>query len=65
LQGFTDSQGRTALQLAVKACVDYYWTERRSPDSVRALLGAGASTAGIDLPTGYDELDELLRRCPI
>ncbi len=46
-----DCDGRTALQLAVKACVDSYWTERRSPDSIRALLDAGASTAGIELPT--------------
>lgn len=57
----TDGQGRTALQLAVKACVDSYWTDRRSPDSVRALLAAGASKAGIDLPTGYDEADQLLQ----
>jgi ankyrin repeat protein len=57
----TDAQGRTALELAVKACVDSYWTELRSPDSVRALLEAGASIAGITLPTGYDEIDELLR----
>jgi ankyrin repeat protein len=56
-----DGQGRTALQLAVKACVDSYWTDRRSPDSVRALLEARASTVGIELPTGYDEVDELLR----
>lgn len=55
-----DAQGRTAIQLAVKACVDSYWTERRSPNSVRALLEAGASLAGIELPTGYDEVDELL-----
>jgi ankyrin repeat protein len=38
-----DADGRTALQLAVKACVDSYWTDRRSPDSVRVLLEAGAS----------------------
>ena len=57
----TDGQGRTALQLAVKACVDSYWTELRSPESVRALLEAGASTEGIELPTGYDEIDKLLR----
>jgi hypothetical protein len=56
-----DAQGRTALQLAVKACVDSYWTDRRSPDSVRALLEAGASAEGIELPTGYDEIDVLLR----
>lgn len=57
-----DGQNRTALQLAVKACVDSYWTFRRSPDSVRALLDAGASPAGIKLPTGYDEIDRLLSR---
>ncbi len=57
-----DGDGRTALQLAVKACVDSYWTERRSPESIRALLEAGASTAGIELPTGYEEADNLLRR---
>lgn len=55
-----DGQDRTALQLAVKACVDSYWTELRSPESVRALLEAGASTEGIELPTGYDEIDKLL-----
>jgi ankyrin repeat protein len=56
----TDAQGRTARQLAVKASVDSWWTNRRSPDSVRALLEAGASTSGIKLPTGYDEIDRLL-----
>jgi hypothetical protein len=49
-------------QLAVKACVDSYWTERRTPDSVRSLLEAGASIDGIELPTGYDEIDKLLSR---
>jgi ankyrin repeat protein len=57
-----DGQGRTALQLAVEACVDSYWTERRSTDPIRALLKAGASAAGIELPTGYDGADQLLRR---
>lgn len=57
-----DGQGRTALQLAVKACIDSYWMERRSPDSVRALLEAGASIEGIELPTGYDEIDQLFRQ---
>jgi ankyrin repeat protein len=56
-----DGQDRTALELAVKACVDSYWTELRSPESVRMLLEAGASTEGIELPTGYDEIDKLLR----
>nr|UXE44873.1 hypothetical protein Hi04_10k_c3826_00010 [uncultured bacterium] len=57
-----DGQGRTALQLAIKACVDSHWTDLRSPDSVSALLGAGASTKGIELPTGYEEIDSLLQR---
>jgi ankyrin repeat protein len=57
-----DGKGRTALALAVRACVDSYWTERRSPDSVAALLAAGALLSGIQLPSGYDEVDQLLRR---
>jgi ankyrin repeat protein len=56
-----DGKGRTALVLAVKACVDSYWTERRSPDPVRALLQAGASASGVAFPSGYAEVDELLR----
>ncbi|MGQ0737292.1 MAG: hypothetical protein ACT4QD_27055 [Acidobacteriota bacterium] len=57
-----DGKGRTALALAVRACVDSYWVERRSPDSVAALLEAGASPAGVAYPSGYDEVDLLLRR---
>ena len=56
-----DGAGRTPLALAVKACVDSYWTSRRSPASVEALLRAGASTAGVAFPSGYDEVDDLLR----
>jgi ankyrin repeat protein len=56
-----DAKGRTALGLAVKACVDSYWTDRRSPESVAALLGAGAGMMGIEIPSGYEEVDELLR----
>jgi len=55
-----DKNGQTPLALAVKACVDSYWTQRRSPDSVKALLGAGASTKTISFPCGYDEVDVLL-----
>jgi len=57
-----DGKGRTALQLAIKATVDSYWTSRRTPESVAALLDAGATTSGIDIPCGYDEVDELLRQ---
>jgi ankyrin repeat protein len=57
-----DARGRTPLMLAVKACVDSWWTGRRTPESVQALLEAGASTAGVTTPSGYAEVDELLRR---
>ncbi|HEX4005370.1 MAG TPA: hypothetical protein VHX60_04300 [Acidobacteriaceae bacterium] len=56
-----DARGRTPLQLAVKACVDAYWMRRRQPDSVAALLAAGATAHGIKLPTGYDAIDALLK----
>jgi ankyrin repeat protein len=57
----TDARNRTPLQLAVKACVDSYWMRRRQPDSVAALLAAGATKQGIKLPTGYDAIDVLLK----
>ncbi|HEY3939602.1 MAG TPA: ankyrin repeat domain-containing protein [Bryobacteraceae bacterium] len=57
-----DGMGRTALALAVKACVDSYWTNRRSPASVEALLKAGALVGALEIPSGYAEVDELLRR---
>ncbi len=57
-----DGKGRTPLALAVRSCVDSYWTDRRSPESVKALLAAGAVTTGITLPSGYAEVDELLEQ---
>jgi len=57
-----DGKGRTALALAVRACVDSYWKERRTPESVEALLKAGASVRGVEFPSGYAEVDELLRK---
>jgi len=57
-----DGKGRTALALAVRACVDSFWTYRRSPESVQALLDAGTSVSDVVFPTGYAEVDELLRR---
>lgn len=57
-----DWRNRTALQLAVKACVDSYWKYRRKPDSVAALIAAGAAKNGIELPTGFDEIDQLLAK---
>jgi ankyrin repeat protein len=56
-----DANGRTPLALAVRACVDSYWMDRRSPESVQALVHAGASASGIALPTGYAEVDDLIR----
>jgi ankyrin repeat protein len=55
-----DVRGRTALALAVRACVDSYWKDRRSPESVEALLLAGATVGGVDYPSGYAEVDSLL-----
>jgi len=57
-----DGKGRTALVLAVKACVDSYWKNRRTPESVDDLLKAGATIRGVEIPTGYEEVDVLLRR---
>ena len=55
-----DAKSRTPIMLAVRACVDSYWAERRSPRAVKALLGAGADTSGVRYPSGYDEVDALL-----
>ena len=55
-----DGAGRTPLALAVRACVDSYWTDRRTPESVELLLAAGATTKGITWPCGYDAVDALL-----
>ncbi len=57
-----DGRGRTALELAVRAGADSYWKRRRSSDWIEPLLQAGASTEGIDVPTGWAEADELLSR---
>jgi ankyrin repeat protein len=56
-----DGKQRTPLMLAVRACVDSYWKDRRTPESVQALLDAGASVNGVEYPCGYAEVDELLR----
>lgn len=55
-----DGLGRTPLMLAVRACVDSYWTARRTPEIVGALLRAGASIEGVAFPSGYAEADALL-----
>jgi len=60
LVGARDGRGRTPLALAVRACVDSYWTELRSPETVRRLLAAGATTDGVPQPSGYAEVDALV-----
>jgi ankyrin repeat protein len=55
-------RGDTPLELAVRAAVDSFWTSRRSTESIEDLLNAGASEEGIQVPTGYDEADEIFRR---
>lgn len=57
-----DANGKTPLALAIRACVDSYWMWRRSPDSVEALLEAGASVKNVPFPTGYTEVDQLLEK---
>jgi ankyrin repeat protein len=57
-----DGRGRSPLALAILACVDSFWADRRCPDSVERLLRAGASVSEIAVPTGYAPLDELLRQ---
>jgi hypothetical protein len=57
-----DHKGRTPLQLTVKASVDSYWTEMRAPESVRALLAAGASADEVPGPSGYGAVDQLLAK---
>jgi len=59
-----DGKGRTALALAVKACVDSYWMNRRTPESIEALLAAGATLDGIEIPCGYAEVDKLFNAAP-
>jgi hypothetical protein len=56
-----DGEGRTPLALAVRACVDSFWSHRRSPESVEALLRAGASVSDVNFPSGYAEVDDLLK----
>jgi ankyrin repeat protein len=56
-----DGAGQTALQLAVRACVDSYWKRRRTPEWVEPLLKAGASLDGVEIPCGYAEVDALLK----
>jgi ankyrin repeat protein len=56
-----DGKGRTPLALAVRACVDSHWKEFRSPSSVELLLRGGASVDSVRFPSGYAEVDELLR----
>ena len=56
-----DAKGQTPLALAVKACIDSYWTEWRSTEAAKLLLDAGATLDGVKYPSGYAEVDELLR----
>jgi ankyrin repeat protein len=56
-----DGAGRTPLALAIRASVESYWSERRDPDLIGALLRAGASVDDVPFPTGYPEADDLLR----
>ena len=56
-----NTAGETPLMLAVRANVDSYWTDEQSPESVAALLAAGAAVSDVRIPCGYDAVDALLR----
>lgn len=57
-----DGDGCTALQLAIRASTASYWKGRRTPEWIEPLLAAGASAEGVEIPTGYDVADDLLRK---
>ena len=57
----TNSSSESPLTIAVNANIDSYWVDNPSPDSVAALLSAGANVSGVRFPCGYDAVDELLR----
>jgi len=57
-----DGKGRTPLVQAIRAATESRWQNIRSPRSVRALLDAGASRAGVRYPTGYHAIDDLIAR---
>jgi ankyrin repeat protein len=56
-----DRNGNTPLALAIKACTSSYWVHRRSAEGVQALLEAGADAKNTLYPTGYDEVDLVLK----
>jgi ankyrin repeat protein len=55
-----NAHGDTPLALAVRACVDSYWTEYGSPVLVEALIRAGASAHGVPYPSGHAAVDAVL-----
>lgn len=57
-----NEQRRTPLAHAVRAVRCSEWLPKRGVETVALLLGAGARVDTVELPTGSDELDALLRR---
>jgi ankyrin repeat protein len=53
--------GATPLMLFALGCTESYWTAMRSLDGAKMLLDAGADPRRVTLPTGYDDLDALIR----
>lgn len=56
-----NARGEAPLDLAIRAATDSYWTNRRTPDSVEALLSAGADATHVQIPTGYEAIDPLIQ----
>ncbi len=55
-----DGKDQTPLQLAIRAGTDSYWKERRTTESIEALLSAGASPGDVQTPTDWSDADSLL-----
>ena len=56
-----DGKGRSPLALAVKACVDSYWTIVVRPPRSTPCCAQARQPLALPFPSGYDEVDDLLR----
>jgi ankyrin repeat protein len=61
VNAFGPEHHATPLMLFALGCTESYWTEMRSLEGATLLLDAGADPRQVKLPTGYDELDGLIR----
>jgi ankyrin repeat protein len=57
-----NGRGETPLAYSVRAKRDSEWDGAQALETVEALLAAGADTSVLQQPTGWDALDERLRK---